>query len=189
MDAREAPTFFVSAAEFRRWLERHHTTAREILLGFHKTSARRPGLTYAGALDEALCFGWIDGVRKNRDATSYTIRFTPRRPGSIWSNVNVRHVARLTASGRMHPAGIAAFAARSAKKTGIYSFEAERPKAFSAAFARRFRADDRAWAFFRAQAAWYQRKVTWWVMSAKRATTRESRLGRLIAAMAAHRRI
>ena len=184
-----APTFFASAAEFRQWLEQRHTTAREILLGFHKKSAARPGLSYAEALEEALCFGWIDGVRKNRDATSYTIRFTPRKAGSIWSNVNVAHVARLTALGRMQPAGLAAFAARSEAKTGVYSFEADRPKAFSPAFAKRFRADAAAWASFCRQPAWYRRKATWWVMSAKQPATRERRLERLIAAMAAGRQI
>jgi uncharacterized protein YdeI (YjbR/CyaY-like superfamily) len=189
VDARVAPTFFASAAEFRQWLERQHAAAREILLGFHRKSAGRPGLSYAEALEEALCFGWIDGVRKNRDATSYTIRFTPRKAGSIWSNVNVAHVARLTELGRMRPAGLAAFAARSAAKTGVYSFEAKQPKAFSPAFAKRFRADAAAWAAFCRQPAWYRRKATWWVMSAKQSATRERRLERLIAAMAAGRQI
>src|SRR5918912_3317140 len=117
------PRFFSSQEQFRRWLEQNHASAKELLVGFHKKGSGKKSITYAEALDEALCFGWIDGVRRNFNETSYTIRFTPRRPRSIWSLVNVRHVERLQKEGRMHAAGLDAYAQRDPKRTGIYSFE------------------------------------------------------------------
>src|SRR6185503_8599356 len=117
------PKFFSSPEKFRRWLERNHDGATELLLGFHKKSSGKKSITYAEALDEALCFGWIDGVRKNLNETSYTIRFTPRKTTSIWSNVNVGHVERLKKEGRMQASGLAAYALREDKRTGIYAFE------------------------------------------------------------------
>src|SRR3954463_13814984 len=144
------PTFFATPREFRTWLTRHHANATELLIGFYNKASGKTGLTYAEALDEALCFGWIDGVRKRRDASSYTIRFTPRKSGSIWSLVNVRHVARLTAAGRMQTAGSAAFERRVAKKTGVYSFE-NRPRKLPAEFEQRLRANRRAWKFWHEQ--------------------------------------
>jgi len=182
------PTFFAAAEEFRAWLEQHHASGRELLVGFHHKASGRGGLTYPAALDEALCFGWIDGVRKRRDAHSYTIRFTPRRPGSIWSNVNVRHVERLQAGGRMHAAGLAAFAARDAKKTGVYSFE-KRPGKFPPALEKIFRANSKAWTFWLAQPPGYRRLIIHWITSAKRDETRERRLAAIIAESAAARRI
>jgi len=181
------PTFFSSAADFRAWLEQCHATAKELQIGFYKKSAGKSGLTYKEAVDEALCFGWIDGVVHTIDATRYRQRYTPRKPGSNWSNVNVANVARLTAAGRMHPAGLAAFAARTAAKTGIYAFE-KKPQKFPPAYEKEFRAHPKAWAFFTGQAPWYQRLAIHKVVNPKQQATRERWLARLIAASAAGRR-
>ncbi len=183
-----APTFFAGPAEFRTWLEQHHATAAELWVGFFRKDSDRRGLTYPEALDEALCFGWIDGVRRKTGLATYTNRFTPRQPGSIWSNVNVRHVARLSAAGRMHAAGLAAFSRRSAAKTGVYSFE-NRPQKFPAALERIFRARRAAWIFWQAQPPGYRRLSVWFVVSAKRDETRRRRLARLIADSTAGRRL
>ena len=176
---------FSSAVEFRRWLEINHATVTELQVGFYKKNSDQGGLTYQEAVDEALCFGWIDGVIRKIDAGSYTRRFTPRKSGSIWSNVNVAHVARLTALGKMHSAGLRAFAARTAGKTGIYSFEQkDRPTALPPTYREKFQANKKAWAFFAAQAPWYQRKIIHHVTSAKMEPTRLRRLTRVIAASA-----
>lgn len=173
--------FFTSAAAFRVWLERHHARKTELLVGFHKKrrDGATRGLTYPEALDEALAFGWIDGVRRSLDAGSYTIRFTPRTRRSIWSKVNIRHVERLIAGGRMHAAGLRAYEARSAARSGVYSFE-RKPMAFDAASRRMFAANQPAKTFFDAQPPGYQRVLTFWVMSAKKSDTRARRLARLI---------
>lgn len=188
MPAAAKPTPFATAGEFRDWLAAHHAKASGLLVAFNKAGSGRGGLTYAEALDEALCFGWIDGVRKRLDDARYTIRFTPRKPGSIWSNINVGHVGRLKAAERMQPAGLAAFAAREAKKTGIYSFE-NKPKKLPAAFEKKFRANAKAWAFFRAQAPWYQRTAIHVVVSPKQEATRQRWLHQLIVDSAASRRL
>jgi uncharacterized protein YdeI (YjbR/CyaY-like superfamily) len=182
------PTHFANAAAFRCWLERHHASSAELLVGFYNKASGRGGLTYAEALDEALCFGWIDGVRRRLDADRYTIRFTPRRPRSIWSRVNLRHVARLRQLGKMHAAGLTAFAARTAQKTGVYSFE-NRPEKFPERLARQFRSEKAAWAFWQKQPPGYRRTAIWWVISAKQEATRQRRLGQLIADSAAGRRL
>jgi len=174
------PRSFASGAAFRAWLERHHATATELDVKIWKTHAKHRGMGYAEALDEALAFGWIDGVRRSIDADSFRIRFTPRKKGSRWSLVNVRHVARLEAAGRMHAAGLAAFRARDPEDPRRYSFEA-RPVTLSPAFARKFRARAAAWRYFSARPPWYRRTSTHWVMSAKRGETRERRLAELIA--------
>ena len=174
------PRFFSSPAEWRRWLAAHHQTTGELWVGFHKKSSGTPSITWPESVDEALCFGWIDGVRKRIDDTSYAIRFTPRRAGSIWSAVNVKRVAELTRRRRMRRAGLQAFQQRTKKKTGVYSFEQGRNARLSVADARRFRADAAAWRFFKAQAPWYQRTAIWWVISAKRPETRLKRLATLI---------
>ena len=174
------PTFFPRAQAFRAWLDTHHATAPELLVGFHKVGSGKASITYPEALDAALCYGWIDGVRTSRGAGSYTIRFTPRRRDSVWSAVNLRHVRRLTALGLMRPAGLKAFRARNRKKTGRYSFE-NRPRALAPTYARTFKANRRAWAWFETQAPWYRRTAAWWVMSAKREETRLRRLATLIA--------
>lgn len=182
------PTPFASGSEFRAWLETHHASATELTVAFFLKTSGRGGITYPDALDEALCFGWIDGVRRRLDAERYTIRFTPRKSGSIWSLVNLRHVERLTKAGKMAPAGLAALAARSATKTGVYSFE-NRPQDFPSALEKIFRAKKAAWTFWQAQPPGYRRTAIWWVVSAKQETTRERRLTQLIADSAAGRRL
>jgi uncharacterized protein YdeI (YjbR/CyaY-like superfamily) len=173
------PKFFSSPEQFRRWLERNHDRAAELLVGFHKKSAGKKSITYAEALDQALCFGWIDGVRKSFDETSYTIRFTPRKPRSIWSNVNVRHVERLKKEGRMRPPGLEAYDRRDAKRTGIYSFE-NRPRELSPAYEKTFRQNKAAWKFFQEQPPGYRRLMIFRTMSAKKEETRLRRLEQLI---------
>ena len=173
------PTFFARQSNFRAWLKKNHNKERELLVGFYKKDSGKPSLTWPESVDEALCFGWIDGVRRAFDADSFTIRFTPRRPNSIWSAVNIRHVARLEQTGRMRAPGRAAFARRDEARSRVYAFE-NRPKVLAPAYARRMRANARAWTWFSAQPPWYRRTITFWVMSAKREETRERRLGVLI---------
>jgi uncharacterized protein YdeI (YjbR/CyaY-like superfamily) len=180
--------FFKSAAEFRRWLAAHHDTETELLVGFYRKGSGTPGISYKDAVDEALCYGWIDGVKTRVDETRYTHRFTPRRKGSIWSLVNARRVSELIALKRMAAPGLAAWERRDAKKTGVYSFE-NRPKAFDAGLEREFRKQPAAWAFFRAQPPGYQRLMTFYVMSAKQQETRQRRLDRLIEMSAAGKRV
>jgi uncharacterized protein YdeI (YjbR/CyaY-like superfamily) len=173
------PTFFKTPADFRAWLEKHHASARELLVGFHKKDSGKPSITWPESVDEALCFGWIDGIRRRIDDVSYSIRFTPRRRGSIWSNVNTKRVAALTKAKRMRAAGLKAFDARDPARTGIYSFERE-TAALPLAFEKRFRDNAKAWAFFQAQPPGYKRLVAFYVMSAKQEETRGRRLERLI---------
>jgi uncharacterized protein YdeI (YjbR/CyaY-like superfamily) len=168
-----------SASEFRHWLAARHSTASELWVTFHKKASGKGGMTYAEALDEALCFGWIDGVRRGVDRESYTIRFTPRKPRSTWSRVNVRHAERLIADGRMQEAGLKAFESREERRTGIYSFE-QRPRRLPDPLERLFKADKRGWAFWQKQPPGYRRTAIWWVVSAVREDTRLRRLGRLI---------
>ena len=182
-------THFNTAAVFRRWLEQHHATATELQVGFYKKDSGKGGMTYQEAVDEALCFGWIDGIVRKIDAVSYTHRFTPRKPRSIWSNVNVAHVARLTAAGRMHPTGLKAFAARIEKKTGIYAFEQKQPQVLPPACLKQFKANKKAWAFFTAQAPWYQRLIIHKIAGAKQEATRERWLARAITASAVGKRL
>jgi uncharacterized protein YdeI (YjbR/CyaY-like superfamily) len=171
--------FFSTASKFHHWLDKNHDKIAELCVGFHKKASGKKSITYPEALDEALSFGWIDGVRKTIDESSYTIRFTPRKPKSIWSVVNTRRVEELTRLGRMKAPGLDAFAQRDPKKTGIYSFERRAPK-FSASFEKSFRANKSAWNFFKTQPPGYQRTLTFWVMSAKQNETRLRRLEQLI---------
>lgn len=173
------PSSFRTQAAFRDWLEQHHQTRGELVVRLYRAHAAHLGLSYRQALDEALCFGWIDGVRRRFDADSFLVRFTPRKPGSIWSRINVAHAERLTTAGRMARAGLAAFRAREARRTGVYSFE-RKPMTLSPAFVRTFRANRKAWAYFQRAAPWYRRTSTYWVMSAKREETRATRLATLI---------
>ena len=183
------PTFFASPQELRAWLEEHHEEATELWVGFHKKATGRPSITWREAVDQALCFGWIDGVRKSIDAESYTNRFTPRRRGSSWSAVNVARVEELTRLGLMRPAGIRAFEARKDSKTGVYSYEQRRDARLAKADERALRANEEAWAFFQAQPPWYRRAAIWWVVSAKREETRARRLATLIESSAAGRTV
>jgi uncharacterized protein YdeI (YjbR/CyaY-like superfamily) len=171
------PKGFSGPAEFRAWLAKNHATATELFLRCAKVQAARRGVTYRQALDEALCIGWIDGVRHSVDATSFSVRFTPRKPKSAWSTVNIKRFLELQSEGRVRPAGRKAFEARVENQ---YSFES-RPQALASAYLRRFRSHRRAWAFFEAQPPWYRRTCSFWVMSAKLPETRERRLALLVA--------
>jgi uncharacterized protein YdeI (YjbR/CyaY-like superfamily) len=181
--------YFASAAEFGAWLEEHHADATEVLVGFWRVATDRPSLTWPESVDEALRFGWIDGVRLRVDAERYTIRFTPRKPGSNWSRINLAKVEALRAAGRMRPAGEAAWAARRTDREGVYSFERREAARLEAEQEAAFRADPQAWDWFQAQAPSYRRTAIHWVISAKRPETRAKRLATLIADSAAGRRI
>ena len=181
-------TYFKSAAAFRAWLERHHATERELFVGFYKKDSGRAGLTYAEAVDEALRFGWIDGVKRRVDEFSYQHRFTPRTAKSIWSRINIQHAERLIKTGRMTPAGRKAFAARDPKRAEVYSFE-NAPHQLPPAGERRFRADHAAWDFFQRQPPGYRRLATFWVVSAKKTETHTRRLEQLIADSRAGQRL
>ncbi len=183
------PTFFASAADFRAWLEAQHASATELLVGFHKVGSGQPSMTWSESVDEALCWGWIDGVRKRIDDARYQIRFTPRRPGSIWSLVNVRKVATLIEQGRMRPAGLAAYAARSESKTGVDAFERALAAELDAAELGRFQQQPAAWDCFEATPPSCRKVVLHWVASAKQPATRARRLAQLIEACAARRRL
>jgi uncharacterized protein YdeI (YjbR/CyaY-like superfamily) len=182
------PTFFKSGNEFRAWLEEHHLHASELLLGFHKTSSGKGGITYKQALDEALCYGWIDGVRTNFNPESYTIRFTPRKAKSHWSRVNITRAAELKAAGLLHAAGLAAYEKRDENKTINYSYEMQ-AATLGPAYEKRFKANKNAWAYFTAQAPSYQRLAKFWVMNAKKEETRDKRLELLITDSAGGRRL
>ena len=183
------PRYFDSAAAFRRWLSANHTIAGELLVGFHRKATGVPSLTWQESVDEALCFGWIDGVRRTVDATRYTIRFTPRRAGSTWSAINIGRVAALEELGRMRAAGRKAFAARSEKKSQIYAYEQRERAVFGPGEQKQFRLARDAWAFFERQPPGYRQKATYWVMTAKAEATRQRRLQKLVAESAAGRRI
>ena len=180
--------FFATADELRDWFDANHETADELWIGYYRKATGRPSVDWSQAVDEALCVGWIDGVRRSLDESSFVQRFTPRRKGSTWSAVNVAKVAALTEQGRMRPAGNAAFEARSAAKTAIYSYE--RPvAAFTAEEEARIREETAAWADWEARPPSYRRAVTHWVTSAKGAATRARRLEALIADSAAGRKV
>jgi uncharacterized protein YdeI (YjbR/CyaY-like superfamily) len=181
------PTFFATPADFRAWLERHHADRRELLVGFYKKGSGRPSISWPESVDEALCFGWIDGVRRSLGDDAYTIRFTPRQARSTWSAVNVRRAQELIEAGRMTPAGLAAFEARGDDRTAIYSYEQRRQAALDAEQERRFRAVPEAWEWFQARPPSYRRAAIHWVTSAKRPETRERRLRALIEDSAAGR--
>lgn len=188
MTARKAaippPTFFKNAVAFRTWLGAHHGNTAELIVGFYKKGSGAAGLTYPEALDEALCFGWIDGIVRAIDARSFCIRFTPRKPKSYWSKVNRAKGEVLIAAGRMTPAGLAAWDRRDRVPVGAYSFE-NKPRRLPAAAERTFRANATAWAWFSSRPAGYRRTALFWVLSAKQETTRERRLATLIACSAA----
>jgi uncharacterized protein YdeI (YjbR/CyaY-like superfamily) len=183
------PIFFESSGKWRAWLARHHASAGELWVGFHKRGTGRPSLTWPESVDHALCYGWIDGVRKSLGPERYAIRFTPRRPGSTWSRVNLRRVEELEALGLMQPAGRTAHAARTAAKSGIYSYEQRAAARFTPEQERAFKRHRKAWTYFQGEAPWYRRTATFWVVSAKREETRTRRLATLIADSAAGRRI
>ncbi len=174
------PVFFESSAAFGAWLERHHASAPELLVGFWKVETGRPSLTWPESVDEALCFGWIDGIRRSLSEEAYCIRFTPRRAGSGWSAVNRRKVEALLAAGRMRPAGMKAWEARPAGEHAGYSFESRVADRLPPAMEKRLRADRKAWAWFSARPPGERRATVHWVTSAKQEATRERRLAALI---------
>ena len=173
------PMFFKSAAYFRRWLAEHHAASRELWVGYYKRDSGRPSMTWPESVDAALCFGWIDGLRKSLGDLSYTIRFSPRKPGSVWSNVNVRRLEALMERGLVEAAGLRAYEARKENTSGIYSYEQRMP-GLDEPYERVLRENGAAWAFFQAQTPSYRKAATWWVHSAKREETRLKRLRTLI---------
>jgi len=174
------PRFFPTPAAFRAWLEKNHAVADVLWVGFHKIGSGRASITWPEAVDEALCFGWIDGVRRRIDDLSYTIRFTPRKPGSVWSSVNIKRARALMERGRMQPAGLKAYQARRENKSGIYSYE-QRTVELAEPYNRLLKANDSAWRFFQSQPASYRKAVSWWIISAKKEDTRRKRLDKLMA--------
>jgi uncharacterized protein YdeI (YjbR/CyaY-like superfamily) len=181
------PVFFASPGELREWLERHHGDRDELWVGLYKKASGKPSVTWPEVVDEALCFGWIDGVRRSLGPDSYANRLTPRRKGSNWSAINVKRVRELIAEGRMTPAGLVAFEARGDDRTAVYSYEQRRSAALDAEQERRFRADAAAWEWFQGRPPSYRRAALHWVTSAKRPETRERRLATLIEDSAAGR--
>lgn len=183
--ASEEPTFFASPQELRAWMEKNSGERTELWVGFHKRDSGLPSITWPQSVDEALCVGWIDGVRKRIDENSYKIRFTPRKPTSIWSAVNLKRVPELQAEGRMKPAGLSAFGQRSETRSAIYSYEQRESASLDPLQEKQFRAVPAAWEYFQKQAPWYKRAAVWHVVSAKRPETRAKRLQALIEASAA----
>jgi len=181
--------FFAKPADFRRWLAVNRDRKRELWVGYYCKDSGRPSITWPESVDEALCFGWIDGIRKRVDEVSYKVRFTPRKPKSTWSAVNIGRVAALTRARRMQPAGVAAFARRQAQNSIVYSFENRTAARLSSAAEEEFRQDREAWEFFQHQPPGYRRMTAWWIIRAKRAETKSKRLRRLIAESRAKRRI
>jgi len=186
--ARDRAIFFASQSEFRQWLQHNHDKARELLVGFHKRHCGKPSITWPQAVDEALCFGWIDGVRRSLGDSAYTIRFTPRKTRSIWSAVNIKRAKRLEKLGLMHPRGIEVFRARDPERSGRYSYERKQAR-FNTVQQRALRANKRAWAFFKTRPPWYQRTAAWWVIQARRKETQSRRLAILISHSARNRTI
>jgi len=174
------PKFFATPSQFRAWLGKNHAEVQELWVGFHKRNSGKPSITWPQAVDHALCFGWIDGVRRSLDACSYVIRFTPRKPRSTWSAVNIARAKQLATQGLMSPAGLRAFEQRSDKKSAIYSYEQRKVSKLADEQERIFRANLKAWNFFESQPPWYRRTATYWVTSAKKEETRAKRLAILM---------
>ena len=182
------PTFFEAPAAFRQWLEKNHDKESELLVGFYKKDSGRPSITWPESVDQALCFGWIDGVRRRIDEISYSIRFTPRKRASTWSAINIGRATELTRLGLMRPAGAKAFEQRSDDKSRIYSYE-NAPRTLPRADEKRFRANKKAWKYFNDQPPSYRRVAIYWILSAKKEETRERRLATLIDDSAHSRRL
>jgi len=174
------PTFFPTPSDFCTWLEENHAQTQELWVGYYKKDSGKPSLTWPESVDEALCFGWIDGLRKSIDDVSYKIRFTPRKSTSIWSKVNLERVQELSRLGRMRPAGLKAFKGRKEEKSGIYAYEQKDTAALHETEEQQFRARPKAWDFFQIQPKSYRKAAIWWVVSAKKEATRQSRLSKLI---------
>lgn len=174
-----SPIFFKNPAEFRAWLDKNHSTETVLLVGFYKKGSGKQNMTWSESVDQALCFGWIDGVRKSIDGESYCIRFTPRKPTSVWSAVNIKKVEELTKQGLMQRAGLDIFNKRKVEKSGIYSFEKD-AKSLPESLESAFKANKKAWDYFTAQPPSYKKTTIHWVISAKQQSTQLSRLGKLI---------
>lgn len=187
--SRDRPTFFATPADFRAWLAAHAATATELTVGFYKVGSGKPSITWPEAVDEALAFGWIDGIRRSLGTDAYTNRFTPRRPGSNWSAVNTAKAEALIASGRMTPAGLEAYQRRTDLKTAVYSYEQRRLAQFTPKEVATLRRNRPAWRFFEAQPPGYRTLMTYFVASARQGAARARRLARLIEASAAGRRL
>jgi uncharacterized protein YdeI (YjbR/CyaY-like superfamily) len=181
-------TYFKSPADFRKWLETHSAAAQELWVGFYKKGSGKPSVTWPESVDQALCFGWIDGLRKTVDETRYKIRFSPRRRGSIWSAINIKRAGELIEEGLMHPAGLKAFEARKEYRSGIYSYE-QRSADLDGVYEKKFKQNKAAWEFFQKQPPSYRKKAIWWVVSAKTEATRLKRLAKLIEDSAQGRRL
>ena len=173
------PTFFADQSDFRKWLEKNHKKKTELLVGFYKVGSGKPSMSWSQSVDQALCFGWIDGIRKSIDENSYSIRFTPRKAGSIWSAINIKKVNELKRKGLMRPAGIASFEKRKENKSRIYSYEKE-PVKLLPSYEKKFKASKKAWAFFASLSPSYKKLGVHWVMDAKQEKTQMSRLEKLI---------
>jgi uncharacterized protein YdeI (YjbR/CyaY-like superfamily) len=171
-------TFFSTPSDFREWLKKNHARVAELWVGFYKKASGRPSITWPESVDEALCYGWIDGLRQSIDDIGYRIRFSPRKPGSIWSGVNIRRAQALIGEGRMRPAGLKAYEARRENKSGIYSYE-QRSVELEEPYARLLKKNRAAWDYFQRQPASYRKKVSWWIISAKKEETRLKRLEKL----------
>ncbi|MFD1142417.1 YdeI family protein [Larkinella insperata] len=181
-------TFFATPAEFRQWLEENHSTEKELVVGFYKVGSGKPSMTWPQSVDEALCFGWIDGIRKSIDDTSYQIRFTPRKAKSIWSAVNIKRIGELMEQGLVRSAGLTIFQERDLKRAGLYTHE-QTDWQLSAEFEARLKANEPAWQFFQKQVPSYQKSAIHWVMGAKQETTRQKRLADLIEDSANSRKV
>ena len=182
------PKFFKTPSAFSKWLAAHHATAKELWVGFYKKGSGKLSIDWPESVDEALCFGWIDGIRKRIDEQSYMIRFTPRKPTSVWSAVNVKNVEKLVKENRMQPAGLKAFEARKENRSGIYSYE-QRSAELVEPYLGKMKRNKAAWKFFQAQPAGYRKIMNWWVVSAKQEATRLKRLDKLIEESAQGRRM
>lgn len=183
------PVFFPKQADFRKWLIKHHTTAKELIVGFYKTGSKKPSITWPESVDEALCFGWIDGIRRSIDEESYCIRFTPRKPTSIWSAINIKKVEVLTKNGLMQPPGIAAFEKRTESKSKIYAYENQENTQLREEFIKKFKANKKAWSNFNAFPPSYRKTAIHLVMTAKQEATKLNRLNELIEASASGKKI
>ena len=180
--------YFKSPNDFRRWLQKNHETTQELWVGYYKKSSGQPSITWPESVDEALCFGWIDGIRKSVDDLRYTIRFTPRRRGSIWSAVNIKRARELSDRGLMKPYGLAAFDARKEYRSGIYSYE-QRTASLDGIYEKMLIQNKAAWDFFYAQRPSYRKAIGWWIVSAKREATRLKRLQKLVEESANRKRL
>ncbi len=182
------PKYFKTPVEFGKWLQKNHSSEKELLVGFYKKDSGKPSITWPESVDEALRHGWIDGIRRRVDDASYTIRFTPRKPRSIWSAVNMGRVQELMKQGRVQAAGMKAFEARTENRSGIYAYE-QRKDRLDDPYQGALERNKKAWAFYRAQAASYRRAANWWVVSAKQEATRLTRLGKLVELSAQGKRL